>query len=131
MEISLFVKKHVLAVLYYGSSIDGTSHTYSDIDICIVAPKLTKNKRKEICSAFSSQKCDLKFFDELPIIVKKEIMHAHRVLYAADEKELFEYFLFWQKVYDHFAPYYHETRRTLSERLSEWKSKRKLKSGAI
>lgn len=127
MEIPLLVKKHVLAVLHYGSSIDGTAHAYSDIDLCIVAPTIATEKKKQIGVYFASKNYDVKFFDELPIILKMEVMRCHRVLYISDECRLFEHFLFWQKIYDHFAPYHYRARNTLKSRLKQWKSRKKLK----
>lgn len=118
--------KEVLAILTYGSSIDATNHAYSDTDICVVAPSIDKTAKEKLWRSLSiDPHVDVKFFEDLPVILKHEVILRHRVMYVQDELKLLEYFLFWQKVYERFFPYYKKAKKTLQERLTQWKSKKK------
>ena len=117
---------NVIAILQYGSSLDNTQHVFSDTDICIVAPKTSKKEKIEILRKLATnEKFDIKFFEDLPILLKYEVIKKNKTLFVSNENDLLEYFLFWKKVYESFVPHYKTAKKTIAERLEKWKSMRK------
>lgn len=126
MKLKEIENENILAILQYGSSVDETKHQFSDIDICIVAPGIIKEEKEKITRENSiDQKTDIKFFEDLPVILKNEIIIKNKPIYISDEIKLFEYFLYWKKIYQNFIPMHKTAKKTISERLKIWKSKKK------
>ena len=119
-------KSNVIAILQYGSSIENTHHKFSDIDICIVAPEISKKEKEKLLHQMNSkEKHDVKFFEDLPIMLKHEVINKNKPLELNDSDKLIEYFLFWEKIYQDFAPHYKVAKKSLSERLEKWNKKKK------
>ena len=93
-------KKNILAILLFGSHVKGEETIQSDIDICIVAPKCDREELwHEILRSVDTAKYDVEIFEELPLYLKVEVMENHRILYAKDELDLYEYFYFVRKLW--------------------------------
>jgi predicted nucleotidyltransferase len=92
----------VLAVLLFGSEARDKK-TGRDSDICIVAPAGQ-------CSAVMAEvyrrmdtgrkKYDVYCFEELPLYMRWEIIGNHKIIWARDKGELYEYFYYFRKLYD-------------------------------
>ena len=96
-----FVKSddRILAVILYGSVAEGEHHDKSDIDVCIV----TGAPKKSLYSKFSyvmgkitgdQAKLDIRFFEELPLLIRGDIMENGKIIYTRDMGDLTEYFFF-------------------------------------
>jgi len=102
-EEFLFLKDKALGVLLYGSNVDRTNTAKSDVDICIVAPKQKPSDILRIVHQkidVYKKKCDLHFFEELPLYIKAEILKNHAVLVTENLPELYEYSYVYRKLWD-------------------------------
>ncbi len=94
----------ILAVLLYGSYINGKQNIKSDIDICIVAPGLKTPKQFSEILGFiwrkiNANKYDVRIFEELPLYIKASIINNYSIIYANNLKNLYEYFYFFRKLW--------------------------------
>lgn len=94
--------KNILGILLYGSYIKNVETSKSDIDICIVAP--SENKVELLAFIFDkinvvSKKFDIRFFSELPLYIKIQIIEEGELIYSLDELDLYEYFYFYRKLW--------------------------------
>ncbi len=119
-------KDKILAVLQYGSSLDKTSHAYSDTDICIVAPGIDVKAKEQVLRTIArNDGIDVKFFEDLPEVIKYEVIRKNHAHYVKDHAALLEYFLFWQKACGRFMPHHKTAQKTLRERIEQWKSRKR------
>ena len=95
-DFSFLKKKDVLGILLFGSL--ATDEEYvGDIDICIVAPDMECKKiLKDVFGKIDvrGKNLDVYCFEELPLHLKWEVIHNHKIIWARDEGELGEYFYF-------------------------------------
>lgn len=82
-------EKEVYAILLYGSYAKGEQTKRSDIDICVVAPKLKTPKEfarllGKIWRNIDANKYDVRIFEELPLYIKIEVIKN----YEKDMKRL-------------------------------------------
>ena len=94
--------KNILGILLYGSYIKNVETSKSDIDICIVAP--SENKVKLLAFILDkinvvSKKFDIRFFSELPLYIKIQVIEEGQLIYSLDEFDLYEYFYFYRKLW--------------------------------
>ncbi len=99
----LFYREDVLAILLYGSVVEGKETPRSDIDICIVAPEC-KDRRgvlKEIFRKLDifSKKYDVRIFEELPLYIQIQIIQKNEIIYTKNVYELYEYFYSIRKLW--------------------------------
>jgi len=87
----------VLGIVLYGSLTKGVSNVRSDIDICIVAPN--ENAFKLFRETLSLD-YDIKIFETMPLFLKIQVMQNHKVIYAKDIYELYEYFYGFRKIWN-------------------------------
>ncbi len=116
--------KKVLAVLVFGSMVDNKNHPFSDIDICLVMPKANeKTKRQMLLTASGSlpEEYDIKIFEEMPLMLKGEVIKNNKVVFSKSENELHEYLWKWKKIYDDYQHQYKLANIELKERLKKWK----------
>ena len=95
-------KTKVLAILLYGSYINGKEISRSDIDICIVAGNLEKAKElyKETLSLqVKEPKYDIHIFELMPLYLKNEIINNNQIIFAKSPSELSYYFYFFRKLW--------------------------------
>jgi len=96
-----FLKDKALAVLVFGSSLEGGGR---DVDICIVKVKEDLSPKEILKEIFRKvdvykKKYDVWFFEELPLYMKMEIIESHRVVFCRDLLELHEYFYQFRKIW--------------------------------
>jgi len=94
--------KNILGILLYGSYIKNAETSKSDIDICIVAPSEKKVKLLAfILNKINvvSKKFDIRFFSELPLYIKIQVIEEGELIYSLDEFDLYEYFYFYRKLW--------------------------------
>lgn len=118
----------ILAVLLFGSRTKKQEHAFSDYDICLVIPRTTTKERARLLFNLSgrlSETYDLKVFEDLPIMLKGEVIKNNETIYVKDDDELFEYLWHWKKIYDDFQYQYRLAYATPLERLKKWKQKKK------
>jgi predicted nucleotidyltransferase len=95
--------KNIVAILLYGSWASGEATPRSDIDLCIVAPK---TEPQAVLSTIwrtvnvTARKYEVYVFEEMPLYLKMEVINSHKVIYAQDEGELYEYFYFFRKLWN-------------------------------
>jgi predicted nucleotidyltransferase len=93
----------VLALVVYGSKVEGGSHERSDVDICIVAPSrepLTIMKKVWRNVNLESNSYDVHTFEELPLKVKKRIIDQHELIWCRYYAELQLYFHHFRKIWN-------------------------------
>ena len=88
------IKDEVTGVLLFGSAAKGELTSRSDIDIALVSPR-DKNVLRKVF-ARTGATYDVKIFEELPLLVKMNIIAHHRVI-LGDEVELSHYFRRFRK----------------------------------
>jgi len=98
-KIDEVVKKlknlNILAIILYGSYKKDYFRKDSDIDICVVAPKVDKEKLfQEILNLMQDEKIDIKIFELMPLYLKMKVIKEGKILWAEDKKKLNYYF--WQ-----------------------------------
>lgn len=117
-------KPGVLAVLAFGSQIEGRTHAFSDVDICLVMPKASEKSRREILLKMAgtlSEKYDVKLFEDLPLMLRGEVIKNNKALFVRNEDELYDYFWNEKKIYDDYQYQYNLASTPLRERLKKWK----------
>ena len=94
-------KDDALGILLFGSSARREDVERSDIDICIVRPVndglLTGMNR------MLGGKYDIKVFENLPLYIRIEIIHDHKIIYG-DEVELSAYFYRFRRLWADMVP---------------------------
>ncbi len=94
-------KDKVLAILLFGSRVEGDQHGRSDIDVCLVAPDSDQDELfTEILKSRLTEKYDVKIFELLPLKLKGTILENHRVIWTRDEFDLSYYLHKWMGVWD-------------------------------
>lgn len=97
-------KGEIDAVLFYGSYAENKQTVRSDIDICVVAPKLKTPKQfskllGEIWQNVNANKYDVRIFEELPLYIKMEVINKHKVIFSKNIPELSYYFYRYRKLW--------------------------------
>ena len=92
-----FISDKVLGVLVYGSRVKGEVNNRSDIDICIVAPN---NDPFKLYKETLPLDYDIKIFENMPLFLKMEVIHNHKVIYTGDIYSLYEYFYGFRKIWN-------------------------------
>lgn len=118
----------ILAVVLFGSQSQKTAHAVSDIDLCLVMPAATDKVQHQILLQWAgrlSDSYDVKVFEELPLMVKGEVIKEGTVLFSRDADALFEYFWKWKKIYDDFKYQYALAYTPTQERIRQWKKRKK------
>ncbi len=92
-----FLKDKVLAVLIFGSAVDGDE--CRDIDVCIVAPEGYDIREVFKRIDVSGKRYDVWLFEELPLYMKLEVIEKHVVVFSRDLLELYEYFYKFRKLW--------------------------------
>lgn len=111
-------KKEVVGILLFGSYVEDNQTNRSDIDICVVAPEADHFK---LYSEFLLKinvvlkKYDIKFFTELPLYLKIQVIENGILIYSPNELDLYEYFYYFRKLW---ADQKHRQELTKEELLS-------------
>ncbi|MCX6664560.1 MAG: nucleotidyltransferase domain-containing protein [Euryarchaeota archaeon] len=98
----------VLGIVLYGSQQKGTQNSRSDIDICMIAPD---EKPQVLFKQTLPLNYDIKIFETMPLFLKIQVIQNHKILYAKDQYELFEYFYEFRKLWDDQKYRQHVTRK--------------------
>lgn len=98
-------KEEIHSVLLYGSYAEGKQTMRSDIDICVVAPKLKTPKQfskllGQIWQNINADKYDARVFEELPLYIKMEVIKKHKVVFSKNIPELYYYFYHYRKLWN-------------------------------
>jgi len=95
-------KGRVLAILLYGSQINGKITPRSDIDICMVIGNKEKAKKiyqETLFLQAKNPKYDIHIFELLPLYLKNEIITHHKVIFVRNPAELSYYFYLYRKLW--------------------------------
>lgn len=76
--------KKINAIYFFGSTAKRTARNYSDVDVYIVAGKLTEKEREKTLS-LASKKIDLTIFSDLPILMQYRIIKEGKLIYKKDK----------------------------------------------
>lgn len=98
----------VLGIVLYGSQQKGTQNNRSDIDICIIAPD---ENPKTLFKETLPLNYDIKIFETMPLFLKIQVIHHHKILYTKDRYALYEYFYGFRKFWDDQKYRQHVTRK--------------------
>lgn len=93
------------SILLYGSYARNEQTARSDIDICIVAPKLKTPEHfskllGEIWQNINADKYDVRIFEELPLYIKIDLIQTHKIILSKDVQELYYYFYHFRKIWN-------------------------------
>ena len=90
----------VLGILIFGSYAWDMETDRSDIDICIIAPRVNIKELKDwIFENIPCRNYDIKIFEEIPLFIKMEVIEKHILIYSRDKLDLYEYFYFFRKIW--------------------------------
>jgi len=102
-----FIEKisEVHSVLLFGSYVKGDKTERSDIDVCLVVPRVKEKEINRILGLVVSklskkENYDISIFESLPLFMKAEVIENHIVLFSRDILELYEYFYFYRKIWN-------------------------------
>ncbi|MHA1619193.1 MAG: nucleotidyltransferase domain-containing protein [Promethearchaeota archaeon] len=87
----------ILGIILYGSAAAGENHLQSDFDICIVAPNHDNHAIYQTIMRHIQGEIDhldIRFFEELPLLIRADIMEQGIILHSQDLGDLTEYFFF-------------------------------------
>ena len=101
-EFGFLRNENILAVLLFGS-LAKEEIGPRDIDICVIAPNTNaKQIMKKIWQKVdvAAKKYDVYCFEELPLYIRWEIIDNHKIIWAKNEGELYEYFYYFRKLYE-------------------------------
>ena len=115
----IFEDQAVHSVILFGSHAIGEGTKRSDIDICIVAPKLRESRKEAFkklleLGAKLPQRYDLHIFELLPLHMKIEVIRKGIILWTRNKLDLHEYFYLYRKIWRD-----QERRQKLGEDIKE------------
>ena len=100
--VNVLDKEKVLGILLFGSYANETQTNRSDVDICVVAPE---EDSFDLYSLFLekinvvSKHYDIKFFTELPLYLKIQVIENGILVHSPNELDLYEYFYRFRKLW--------------------------------
>lgn len=92
-----FMKHDSEGILLYGSCVKDSASERSDIDICIIKPRI-RGLLNRIFQKIGD-KYDFKIFEDLPLYVKIDIIENYRVVYG-DESSISYYMYHFRKKWE-------------------------------
>ena len=100
-----FIKNHpeIIALILFGSYASGQETSRSDIDICLVVPNKNLYEIHKFISKnlnIEREKYDIRFFEELPLYIKADIIENGVIIFTEDRPSLFEYFYHYIKLWE-------------------------------
>ena len=100
-----FIKNNpdIIAVILFGSHASEEVTSRSDIDICLVVPNKNLYEIYKFISKnlnIDQEKYNVRFFEELPLYIKAEIIEKGVIIFTEDKPSLFEYFYNFTKLWD-------------------------------
>ncbi|HNR44816.1 MAG: nucleotidyltransferase domain-containing protein [Dehalococcoidales bacterium] len=101
---------HVRFIFLYGSTSTGNANKNSDIDLCIYyeGPENEASRfRLKVLSELSTDKYDVKIFQQLPLYIRKEVLKG-RLLYSKDFSFVHEVALDTIREFDYFKRFYYD-----------------------
>ena len=114
-NVKEFIKKlkkvpgfsNVEFIFLYGSQASGKANKMSDYDFAVYYDGNKKERFDFLIGASFSEKFDVKIFQDLPLLVKKEVLGG-RVIYAKDRG--FVYGVVYQTIkdFEFFKRYYYD-----------------------
>lgn len=111
-------KNKIKFIVLFGSVAQGTSNQLSDIDAAVFYQGNAEERFKFRVQAAGElpDKVDVQIFQDLPLMVKKEVL-AGKPLYYTDFQFIFDEFMKVIKEYNTFEKYYKEYLSSLREEV--------------
>lgn len=114
--LDLDKKKKIKFIVLFGSYASGKQGPFSDIDIAVYYDAPEKERFKFLISADLPDNVDLKIFQDLPILIQKEVILG-KVIYYKDYDLTFNEFMKVIKEFSTFEKYYNEYYQEALKRL--------------
>ena len=107
--LKIDASKRIKFIILFGSTSKGTNDSLSDIDIAVYYEGTSRERFRFRAKALGNlpHKVDLHIFQDLPIIVKKEVISG-KVLYSPSFELTFDEAMKVIKEFDSFEKYYNE-----------------------
>ena len=99
---NIIEKKKIIGILLYGSYIDNKTTNRSDIDICVVAPDEDMHALLSYVLQninVNLKQYDIRFFSELPLYIKINVVEDGILVYSPNKLDLYEYFYTFRKLW--------------------------------
>ena len=100
--------KETLAVSIFGSFARKEKHR--DIDVCIFLKgrhtNLEMSKKKLEYMRIAKNKLDIKIFQQLPLYIRHRALKDGKIMFCANEDELYDMAILTVKEYEDFRPLY-------------------------
>ena len=99
---NIIEKKKIIGILLYGSYIDNKTTNRSDIDICVVAPDEDMHNLLSYVLQninVNLKQYDIRFFSELPLYIKINVVEDGILVYSPNKLDLYEYFYTFRKLW--------------------------------
>jgi len=99
---NIIEEKKITGILLYGSYIDNKATSRSDIDICVVAPDEDMHHLLSYILQkinVNLKKYDVRFFSELPLYIKINVIEKGMLVYSPNKLDLYEYFYIYRKLW--------------------------------
>ncbi|MBU0765761.1 MAG: nucleotidyltransferase domain-containing protein [Bacteroidetes bacterium] len=101
MDIKLLKKNKVNVVFHFGSSLTGTVHPFSDIDIGVVFEDETIRNKKPVdtygdlyevfCKAFNVENPDIVYLRDAPLSLQFNAVYNGRIIYSVSPLAVADY----------------------------------------
>ena len=97
-----FLQERVLGTLVFGSWARGEASEWSDIDLCIVAPRANDPGAlwREALSQIQDLRYEVRIFELLPLYMKMAVIEEGVVVCSRDVLELYEYFYPFRRLWE-------------------------------
>lgn len=113
----------IRVILQFGSSVTGTTHDRSDVDLAVeldtstVSLETMLEMQEALQARFPGREVDLAILNRADPLFRKKIMEACRTLFGTPQ-DLARLHLYSFKTYQDFQPYLELERQSVAKRLS-------------
>jgi predicted nucleotidyltransferase len=96
-------KSGVIAVVLFGSQVNGRAREDSDIDIVVITNQITSAQEADILG-YSSDKLDISLFSRLPLIIQFRVVKEGKILKCNDKQNLNKIYIETTRKYLDYTP---------------------------
>lgn len=113
----------IRVILQFGSTVTGTTHDHSDVDLAVeldastVSLETMLEMQEALQARFPGREVDLAILNRADPLFRKKIMEACRMLFGTPQ-DLARLYLYSFKTYQDFQPYLELERQSVAKRLA-------------